>query len=181
MKITELTISGVKLLEPKVFHDGRGYFLETFNKSLFLDLGLSSDFVQDNHSNSKKGVLRGLHFQMKPYAQGKLVRVVKGSVLDVVVDIDPESKTFGQHLKVKLSAANHKMLWVPPTCAHGFLSLQEDTVFLYKCTNEYHKSAEKCIKWNDPKLAIDWEFETPTISEKDNLGEFFLDINFSKG
>lgn len=173
MKATETKLAGVYLLEPTVFGDSRGYFFESFNNRKFEELtGFLPHFVQDNQSMSAKGVLRGLHFQVSPKAQGKLVRVVKGAVFDVAVDIRPDSPTFGQWEGVELSEENHRQLWIPPGLAHGFVTLEEGTVFQYKVTDYWSKAHEKCIAWNDPDLAIDWHFEgTPLVSEKDAEGQ----------
>jgi dTDP-4-dehydrorhamnose 3,5-epimerase len=157
---------GLIEITPRVFFDERGYFYETYQKALFIKHGIPQDFLQDNQSFSLKGVLRGLHFQKPPYAQGKLVRVISGSVLDVVVDIRPKSPTFGQHEKFLLSAENRKMVYVPEGFAHGFYTL-EDAVFSYKCTNIYDKASEGGIIWNDADLNIDWECKSPIVSEKD--------------
>ncbi len=168
MKIIETGLEGLIELEPKAFGDSRGYFFESFRKSLFQDLGLTSEFVQDNESFSVRGTLRGLHFQKEPYAQGKLVRVLTGRVLDVAVDIRPESRTFGKHHSVILSAKEHNMMYIPPGFAHGFVAL-EDSIFSYKCTQYYNADAETGILWNDPKLGIDWNIQQPIMSEKDKV------------
>jgi dTDP-4-dehydrorhamnose 3,5-epimerase len=147
--------------------------MESFNKKLFENIIGPVAFVQDNQSLSSKGVLRGLHFQEPPYAQGKLVRVTKGSVNDVIVDIRKESLTYGKNFKILLSEKNFKMLWIPPGFAHGFETLEDETIFAYKVTNYYNKESEKTIKWNDPTLEIEWETENPSTSEKDNQGELF--------
>ena len=162
MKLIQTSIPDVVVIEPAVFADERGWFMESFNEKRFheelikLDLPTPRAFVQDNHSCSSKGVLRGLHFQNAPHAQGKLVRVVKGSAFDVAVDIRPDSKTYGQHVSVELTADNKKMFWVPEGFAHGFLALEDDTHFLYKTTDYYAKDCEGAIVWNDSKLAIKW-------------------------
>lgn len=171
MKMEPTNIKGVFILEPKVFGDERGYFFESFNLKSFKDLtSVSADFVQDNQSKSGANVLRGLHFQEPPYAQDKLVRVIEGSVLDVVVDIRKESETYGEYFSIVLDAKNHKMVWIPKGMAHGFLSLEENTIFSYKCTNYYHPEAEGSILWNDKDLAINWNVINPTISDKDIKG-----------
>lgn len=178
MEIIKTPIEGLVVIRPRVFEDERGYFFESYNREVFLRLGLDMTFVQDNESRSGKGVLRGMHFQRPPFAQGKLVRVVRGSVLDVAVDIRSGSPTFGTWHAVELSAKNKLMYWIPEGFAHGFLTLEEDTVFFYKCTQVYHKEAEGCIRWNDPDLGIDWRGVTPQVSERDNMapafGEVFL-------
>lgn len=169
MKATPLAIPDVILFEPKVFGDARGFFLESFNQKAFDDaVGSHYHFVQDNHSRSAKGVLRGLHYQLPPHAQGKLVRVVHGEVFDVVVDIRRSSPTFGKWVGTTLTAENHRQLWVPPGCAHGFLVLSEIADFLYKTTNYYAPAHERSIAWNDPLLAIQWPLnEAPQLSIKD--------------
>lgn len=169
---TETTsIAGVLLLRPRIFSDARGRFLETFNSAAFAKAtGVAIEPVQDNESTSHRHVLRGLHFQAHPHAQGKLVHVVRGAVLDVVVDIRPDSPTRGRHIKVPLDAADKAMLWVPPGLAHGFLALEDDTVFAYKCTAYYHQPAERTIRWDDPDLAIDWGTDSPIVSDKDRAG-----------
>lgn len=173
MKATATKLAGVYLLEPTVFGDNRGYFFESFNNHKFEQLtGFLPHFVQDNQSKSSKGVLRGLHFQISPKAQGKLVRVVQGAVYDVAVDIRPDSPTFGHWEGVVLSAQNHHQLWIPPGLAHGFLTLEEDTVFQYKVTDYWSKDHERCIAWNDPDLNIAWPNELePQVSEKDAQGQ----------
>jgi dTDP-4-dehydrorhamnose 3,5-epimerase len=166
MNITKTTIEGLILINPSVFEDDRGYFYETFNAPLLKSLGLELDFLQDNQSFSSKGVLRGLHFQRSPHAQGKLVRVVSGRVLDVAVDLRPGSATFGQHLSFELSGENKTMLYVPPGFAHGFSTL-EDAIFIYKCTDVYNKVAEGGIRFDDADLQIDWGIANPLVSNKD--------------
>ena len=140
---------------------------QSYNKKLFSENGIYAEFVQDNQSMSQKGVVRGLHFQAPPYAQGKLVRVLQGSVMDVAVDLRKNSSTYGQHIKVILSAENKKMFYIPEGFAHGFVTLEDNTVFSYKCTNYYHPQSEGGVLWNDPDLAINWEVENPILSEKD--------------
>ena len=170
MELKETTLKDCYLLEPKVHTDARGAFFEAYRKDeLEALLGQRIDFVQDNHSVSKKGVLRGLHFQKEPYAQAKLVRVVEGEVLDVVVDLRTGSPTYGQHYKTRLSAENRKILFIPRGMAHGFLSLTEEAIFTYKCDNYYRKDAEAGILFNDPELQIDWEYplQDLILSEKD--------------
>jgi dTDP-4-dehydrorhamnose 3,5-epimerase len=165
------------VIEPKVFGDDRGFFLESWNKRAFAGLGLDLEFVQDNHSRSAKGVLRGLHFQ-NPNPQGKLVRVVSGRAWDVAVDIRRSSPTFGKWHGVELSAANKRLFWVPPGFAHGFVSLEDGTDFLYKCTTFYDPANEHSLLWNDPALAIDWPLEgiEPQLSGKDAAGKTLADI-----
>jgi dTDP-4-dehydrorhamnose 3,5-epimerase len=167
MKFTQVELQGLVLIEPKILTDSRGYFFESWHEKRFVEAGLQTNFVQDNESCSLKGVLRGFHFQIAPYEQGKLVRVVKGSALDVVVDIRKNSESYGKHYKVVLDDRQRNMLWIPPGFAHGFLSLEDNTVFVYKCTNFYDKPSEKGILWNDPDLNIDWGIKHPLVSDKD--------------
>jgi len=164
------------VIEPSVYGDDRGYFFESYNEDQFRNAGLETKFVQDNESRSGKGVLRGLHFQAPPYEQGKLVRVVRGAVLDVTVDIRKDSPTFGKWIGFELTEQNKHMLWIPPGLAHGFVTLEDDTIFIYKCTNVYHKESENAIRWNDPDLNIDWGIADPVISEKDNAASLFRDL-----
>jgi dTDP-4-dehydrorhamnose 3,5-epimerase len=157
MKVEKTAIDGVLLIEPQVFGDARGFFMESFNQRLFNEaVGEELQFVQDNHSRSLRGVLRGLHFQRPPHAQGKLVRVTAGAVFDVAVDIRRDSPTFGRWVGAELSADNHRQLWIPAGLAHGFLVLSESADFLYKATDYYAPQAEAAIRWDDPDLAIDW-------------------------
>lgn len=176
MQVTPTAIPDVKLIEPKVFGDDRGFFLESWNARAFADAGIDATFVQDNHSRSAKGVLRGLHYQVDP-AQGKLVRVVAGAVFDVAVDMRRSSPTFGHWVGETLSAENKRMFWVPAGFAHGFLSLADGTELLYKCTDFYQPSNEHCMAWNDELLAIDWPLGgvAPLISTKDAVGKSFAD------
>ena len=167
MKVHETGIAGLLEIEPVVFGDERGYFYETYNLLKFRDAGIGDEFVQDNQSKSSAGVLRGLHFQNPPHAQGKLVRVIHGSVLDVAVDIRKGSPTYGQYHKVLLSEENKKMFWIPPGFAHGFATLENDTIFAYKCTGFYNKESEGSVRWNDPELNIDWGIDQPSLSDKD--------------
>lgn len=167
MKVIETQLKGVMIIEPKVFGDDRGFFLESFNSQRYKDLvGISEDFVQDNHSRSSKGVLRGLHFQ-KTKPQGKLVRVVSGEVYDVAVDINPDSDTYGCYKGVILNAQNKRQLYVPPGYAHGFAVLSDTADFEYKCTDYYDPSDEGGIIWNDPDIGIEWPIDSPTLSDKD--------------
>lgn len=173
MQVLEKTLNGVLLLQPRVFADDRGCFFESFNQSAFNQLtGTSIEFSQDNHSVSLLHVIRGLHLQAPPFDQGKLVRVVKGKVYDVVVDIRKGSPTYGQHYGAELSAENNCMLWVPPGFAHGFSVLENNSVFLYKCTRPYHKDSERTLLFNDPELGIDWKLDVnkAIVSEKDLMG-----------
>ena len=173
MKLQKTKIEDLFIIQPDVFTDERGYFFESFQKENFLKLGIDADFVQDNESMSAKGVLRGLHMQVPPFAQGKLVRVVNGSALDVAVDLRKNSKTYGKWESVVLSAENKLMMWIPEGFAHGFLTLEDQTIFQYKCTNYYNKESECGIIWNDPDLKINWGIENPLVSEKDLKGSFF--------
>jgi len=164
------------IIEPQIFGDDRGFFFESFNRQKFAELvGRDVDFVQDNHSRSVKNVLRGLHYQIQ-HPQGKLVRVIQGSVLDVVVDIRKNSQTFGKHVAVELSAENKQMFWIPEGFAHGFVVLSETADFLYKTTDYWFPEHERCIRWDDPTLGVDWKLEAkPAISAKDALGKNFTD------
>jgi dTDP-4-dehydrorhamnose 3,5-epimerase len=172
MNVTPTAIPEVLILEPKVFGDARGFFFESFNQKVFNQAtGLDLQFVQDNHSRSAKGVLRGLHYQLPPHAQGKLVRVVRGAVFDVAVDIRKSSPTFGRWVGVELSEDNHRQFWIPPGFAHGFLTLSESAEFLYKTTDYYAPQHEGCIAWNDPAIAIQWPHDVePQLSAKDQAG-----------
>ena len=178
MKIIPTKIPDVLIIEPKVFGDERGFFFESFNKKAFAEAtGITAEFVQDNHSKSAQGVLRGLHYQIKQ-PQGKLVRVVSGEVLDVAVDIRKSSDTFGQWEGVILSAENKRQLWVPEGFAHGFVVLSESAEFLYKTTDYYAPEYERCIRWNDSELAIDWQYsEEPRVSEKDAKGALYKEAD----
>ena len=170
MKVTTTAIEGVLIIEPKVFGDERGFFFESFNQRAFNEaVGHTVDFVQDNHSRSAKGVLRGLHFQRPPHAQGKLVRVTQGSVFDVAVDIRADSPTFGRWIGVELSGANHRQMWIPAGLAHGFLVTSDSADFLYKTTDYYRPESEGSVRWDDPDLAIAWPLDgiTPSLSAKD--------------
>ncbi len=163
----ETGIEGLFIVKPDVFGDHRGYFKETYNAEAFAAIGLNTAFAQDNLSFSGKGILRGLHFQAPPHAQGKLVSVLAGEVLDVAVDIRRGSPTYGQHYAIRLSGDNHLMFYVPPGFAHGFQVLSETCYFAYKCTQGYNKAAEGGLMWNDPDLGIDWPLADPVISDKD--------------
>lgn len=173
MKVTASTLPDVLIIEPRVFSDERGFFYESWNERLFKEAtGISARFVQDNHSGSHKGVLRGLHYQIK-HTQHKLVRVIAGEVLDVAVDIRKSSPTFGQWTSIRLSAQNNRQLWIPKGFAHGFLVLSDFAEILYKTTDYYVPSAERCIRWNDPDLAIDWPLSgAPVLSAKDQVGDY---------
>lgn len=169
MKVTQTKLDGVVIIEPKVFGDDRGFFLESFQADRYRELaGIEQAFIQDNHSRSTKGVLRGLHFQVTN-PQGKLVRVVQGEVYDVAVDVNPESPTYGQYEGVILSETNKRQFWVPPGYAHGFVVLSDTADFEYKCTEYYDPSDEGGIIWNDPKVGIDWPLKNPVLSAKDAI------------
>lgn len=176
LSVRNSSIPDVKILEPQVFRDGRGFFMESWNRQSFRDAGLDEDFVQDNYSRSVRGTLRGLHYQLRR-PQGKLVRVTRGEVLDVVVDMRLTSQTFGQWTSQILSEDNLRMLWVPPGFAHGFLVLTEFADFQYKCTDYYAPEDERSVHWNDPALAIDWGLDdsdgVPTLSDKDRCAPSF--------
>ncbi|MCK5726756.1 MAG: dTDP-4-dehydrorhamnose 3,5-epimerase [Thiotrichaceae bacterium] len=175
MKIIDTTIADVKIIEPQVFGDSRGYFMETWNQASFLEQGLDINFVQDNHSRSTQGILRGLHYQLQQ-TQGKLVRVVTGAVFDVAVDIRQHSPTFGQWVGVELNDTNHRMLWVPPGFAHGFYVMSQQADFLYKCTDLYAPEHEQCILWDDPAIGIQWPIvNQPLLSDKDKQGLLLKD------
>jgi dTDP-4-dehydrorhamnose 3,5-epimerase len=170
MNLISTDFEGLMIIEPRVFADSRGYFYESYNQAVFEKAGISVPFVQDNQSMSMKGAIRGLHFQKYPKAQAKLVRVTAGCVLDVVVDIRKDSPTFGKHLSIELSADNQKMLFIPVGFAHGFATLQDNTIFQYKCSDLYYPENEGGIRFNDPDLAIQWpEFDAVVVSEKDKL------------
>ena len=176
MEIIKTKIEGLLIIIPRVFKDDRGYFFESWSKSSFTKNGIDIDFVQDNQSFSSKGVVRGLHFQNPPFAQGKLVRVIKGSVLDIAVDIRKDSPTYGQHVSVMLSGENKKMFWIPAGFAHGFSTLENNTIFSYKCSGNYNKESEGSLMWNDSELNIDWKIDNPIISEKDKQSEKFKNL-----
>ena len=176
MDIIKTKIADLYIVKPDVFEDLRGYFFESYNKEKFIRLGIDQNFVQDNESMSQKGVLRGLHFQKPPFAQGKLVRVMQGAVLDVAVDIRKNSPTYGEWVAVELTQKNKWMYWIPPGFAHGFVALQDNTVFFYKCTNVYNKESEGSILWNDPTLNIDWGIDDPVLTEKDKQSPKFSEF-----
>lgn len=183
MKITPTAIPEVLLIEPEVYGDERGFFMETYRRSWFQEAGLDLDFVQDNHSRSARGILRGLHYQIRQ-PQGKLVRVTQGEVFDVAVDLRRGSPTFGRWVGERLSGENRRMLWVPPGFAHGFYVLSESADFLYKCTDYYAPEHERCIRWDDPDLAIDWPLlagRPPVVSAKDARGVRFVEAEVYEG
>ncbi|HTH94168.1 MAG TPA: dTDP-4-dehydrorhamnose 3,5-epimerase [Rhodocyclaceae bacterium] len=179
MQVTKTLIDGVLVLAPKVFGDSRGFFYESFNQKVFEEaVGSKVDFVQDNHSKSAQGVLRGLHFQREPKAQGKLVRVVSGEVFDVAVDIRKDSPTYGQWFGAILSAENNKQMWIAAGLAHGFLVLSESAEFLYKTTDYYAPELEACLRWDDPTVSVNWPLDgkAPLLSAKDKLGLSLADL-----
>jgi dTDP-4-dehydrorhamnose 3,5-epimerase len=181
MKVVDTAIPEVKILEPRVFSDARGFFYESYNERVFREAtGVAPSFVQDNHSQSVRGVVRGLHYQIQ-HAQGKLVRVIAGAVFDAVVDLRRSSPTFGKHITVELSAQNKRMLWVPEGFAHGFMALADNVEFVYKTTGYWAKDFERTLLWNDPALGIDWPMErighAPVVNEKDLTGALFKDTD----
>lgn len=171
MNVTTTPIEGLLVLEPRIFPDDRGYFYESYSQKKFAEIGITENFVQDNQSFSQKGTLRGLHAQAQPFAQGKLVRVLQGRVLDVAVDIRKNSPTYGQHYSIELSGDNHKQFWVPAGFLHGFVTLEDNTIFTYKVTNFYDKASEIGVIWNDPSLGIGWGIaeSEALLSPKDEL------------
>lgn len=177
MQIEKTEIEGLLIIKPKVFEDDRGHFFESFNKNVFFKNGLSLEFVQDNQSLSNKNVLRGLHFQSPPYAQGKLIRVIKGSVLDVAVDIRKSSPTYGKNVVINLSEQNKIMFYIPEGFAHGFLTLEDNTIFSYKCTNFFNKESEGSLLWNDLDLNVNWGITNPILSDKDKVAPSFNSFN----
>ncbi|MDY0101364.1 MAG: dTDP-4-dehydrorhamnose 3,5-epimerase [Lentimicrobium sp.] len=176
MEIIPTDIPDVVIIKPLVFTDDRGYFFESYSRQKLIEVGINVDFVQDNESKSAKNVLRGLHFQKPPYAQGKLVRVIQGAVLDVAVDLRQSSPSFGKWVAIKLTAENKWLCWIPEGFAHGFLTLEDNTIFSYKCTNVYNKLSEGSIRWNDPELNINWGTNQPNLSEKDSIAPFFSSL-----
>jgi len=178
MKITEVNINGLKIIEPTIFEDERGLFFESYNQEKFVKAGIIENFVQDNQSISNKGVLRGLHYQNGSHAQAKLVRVIKGSVIDIAVDLRKNSSTFGKHFALELSDKNNLMFFIPVGFAHGFIALEDQTTFFYKCSALYNKQAEAGIIWNDTNLNINWGDIKPIISEKDALLPAFNEANY---
>lgn len=178
MNVIKTNIDGLLIIEPQIFGDERGFFVETYNAPRYMEAGIPAEFVQDNLSASMKGVIRGLHFQKPPYAQGKLVQVIKGSVLDVAVDIRTGSPTYGQWVSVELTERNKKQFWIPKGFAHGFVALEDHTIFSYKCSEVYAPESDGGILWNDPILAIDWQLDVhdiikPIVSAKDQANSSF--------
>ena len=181
MKLIDTAIPDVKIIEPDVYGDARGFFLESWNRRSFRDMGLDIEFVQDNHSHSSQGTLRGLHYQIE-YPQGKLLRVTSGCVFDVAVDLREESPTYAQWVGVEISADNHRMIWIPPGFAHGFYVLSPAADFIYKTTDYYMPEYERCIRWDDKELAIEWPLvddKPPLLAEKDQHAKRFQDREFS--
>ena len=181
MKLIDTAIPDVKIIEPDVYGDARGFFLESWNRRSFRDMGLDIEFVQDNHSHSSRGTLRGLHYQIE-YPQGKLLRVTSGCVFDVAVDLREESPTYAQWVGVEISADNHRMIWIPPGFAHGFYVLSPAADFIYKTTDYYMPEYERCIRWDDKELAIEWPLvddKPPLLAEKDQHAKRFQDREFS--
>lgn len=176
MEIIKTTIEGLLIIKPQIFGDERGYFYESYSAKKWTEFGLNYTFIQDNESKSKKGVLRGLHFQAPPHAQAKLVRVVKGAVLDVAVDIRKKSPTYGKHCTIELNEQNKLQFLMPPGIAHGFATLEDDTIFCYKVDAFYAPESEMSIKWDDPYLGIDWIIKKPLLSAKDHSGILFKDF-----
>lgn len=178
MKITKTALDGVVIIEPQVFEDARGYFFESWNKAKMEEAGLNNDFIQDNQSKSCYGTIRGIHFQKGEFSQAKLVRVLQGTVLDVAVDLRKDSKTFGQHVAVELSAENNRQLMIPRGFGHGFSVLTPTAVFAYKCDNVYNKASEAGIRFDDPALGIDWKVkpEEAVLSDKDKILPFLKDV-----
>ena len=180
MKVIETALPGVLIIEPKVFGDARGFFIETFQVERYREIGITQPFVQDNHSRSQRGVLRGLHFQ-KTRPQGKLVRVSRGAVYDVAVDIDPKSSMFGRYVGVELNDVNHRQLWIPAGYAHGFCVISEVADFEYKCTELYFPEDEGGVLWNDPDIGIPWPIDSPRLSDKDTRNPTLRELASGKG
>jgi dTDP-4-dehydrorhamnose 3,5-epimerase len=180
MNVTETRLPGVLLIEAKRFHDERGYFLESWNERRYREAGIPGPFVQDNVSLSRKGVLRGLHYQREPHGQGKLVSVLRGEVFDVAVDLRAGSETFRQWVGVTLSAEDGRQLYIPEGFAHGFVVTREEAILAYKCTDVYHPETEETIRWDDPEIAIEWPVEQPILSEKDRQGKRMRDLPWER-
>jgi dTDP-4-dehydrorhamnose 3,5-epimerase len=175
MELIPTSIPDVKIIKPDVFGDDRGYFFESFHVDKFAAFGITDPFLQDNESRSQKNVLRGLHFQLPPFAQGKLIRVIRGAVLDIAVDIRRNSPTFGKWVSMELTGENKWICWIPAGFAHGFVTLEDDTIFTYKCSAMYNKASEGSILWNDPDLNIDWGITDPLLSDKDRVAPLLRD------
>ncbi len=177
MEIIKTGICDVVIIKPQIFGDDRGYFFESWNRKTLEKLGFSHDFVQDNQSKSSKDVLRGLHFQKPPYVQGKLVRVIHGSIIDIAIDLRKESPTYLKYEAATLSSENKHMLYVPEGFAHGFLTLEDNTIVNYKCTEIYHKESEVTFRWNDPTIGVKWNIENPILAGRDSKAPFFNEID----
>lgn len=175
MELIPTALPEVVIIKPDVFGDDRGYFFESFHETKFAEYGIYGPFVQDNESQSQKDVLRGLHFQLEPFAQGKLVRVIRGAVLDIAIDIRRNSPTFGKWVSMKLTSENKWICFIPKGFAHGFVTLEDNTVFTYKCSGFYNKASEGSVRWNDPELNIDWGITNPLLSEKDKMAPLLKD------
>lgn len=176
MEVKKTFIEGLLIIHPKVFEDARGYFYEPYNKKVFHEAGITDEFVQDNQSLSQQGVVRGLHFQNPPSAQAKLVRVIQGAVWDVAVDIRKGSSTYGKHFGIELTAANRTIFYIPKGFAHGFATLEDNTIFSYKCSDFYNKASEESIVWNDSDIGVQWNIKDPILSDKDKNGKRFVDF-----
>lgn len=176
MNIEKTSVEGLLIISPDIFQDDRGLFMEAYRRDRYRAVGIAAEFLQDNLSVSKKGVVRGLHYQAPPFEQGKLVSVLCGRVLDVAVDIRVGSPTYGKHVAVELSADNHRQFWIPAGFAHGFVALEDDTIFSYKCTNVYSQEHDRGIRYDDPALAINWGVADPIVSEKDKLHPLLRDV-----
>lgn len=176
MQVTTTFIEGLKIIQPTVFNDARGYFYEPYNRKTYAEAGIAEEFVQDNQSFSQKGVIRGLHFQNPPHAQAKLLRILQGSIWDVVVDIRTSSPTYGKYFGIELSAENKTIFYVPRGFAHGFLTLEDNTLLLYKCSDFYNKASEESLIWNDPDVSIPWNISNPILSEKDLKGKTLKEL-----
>lgn len=176
MEIKTTNIEGILVIQPTVFGDERGHFFESFRKDSLKKYGVSDNFIQDNQSLSSKGIIRGLHFQKDPYSQGKLVRVIKGAVLDVALDIRKASHTYGKYFSLELNETNKTMMYIPRGFAHGFATLEDDTIFAYKCTNYYHKQSEGAVLWNSKALDIQWGVRNPILSDKDKNATDFTEF-----
>lgn len=176
MQVEKTEIPGLLILEPGVFSDERGFFMETYQQDRYREAGIEAEFFQDNLSSSKRGVVRGLHYQAPPFAQGKLVSVLRGRVMDVAVDIRSGSPTYGKYVAVELSAENHKQFWIPAGFAHGFVALEDDTLFAYKCTSPYSKEHDRGIRYDDPAIGIAWGVSDPIVSEKDQKHPLLSEI-----
>lgn len=180
-KFTETEIPGVLVIEPDVYRDSRGFFMETYKMSDFKRAGITGEFVQDNHSLSSRGILRGMHYQISPGEQGKLIRVASGSIFDVALDLRKNSETFGKFAAFRISSGDRRMIWIPPGLAHGFLSLEDGTEVLYKATTEYDPALERGILWSDPELNIPWPLKDPIVSGKDNKFPLFRNADLGNG